>query len=81
MLAFYLSTPTKPDAGVNSQLKELLTTLNSALSGNTFLVEVSYIHFLADFIFCFMFIPYLPECETLFFPSLFMSKNGIGGGS
>lgn len=67
MLAFYLSTPTKPDAGVNSQLKELLSTLNSALSGNKFLVGVSYMHFLGDFTFCIVIMPYLPEYETFFF--------------
>jgi len=45
VLAFYLSTATKPDTGVDSHLKELLTTLNSALSENKFLVGVSYMHF------------------------------------
>ncbi|GFG40008.1 hypothetical protein Cfor_12981 [Coptotermes formosanus] len=39
VLAFYLSTPTKPDTGVSTQLKELLTTLNSALSESKFLVR------------------------------------------
>jgi len=69
VLAFYLSTPTKPDAGVSSQLKELLTTLNTALSGNKFLVGVSNVHFLGDFTFCVVIIPNLPECETLIFPN------------
>jgi hypothetical protein len=51
---------------VNSQLKELLTTLNSALSGNKFLVGVSHMHFLGDSTFCKVIIPYLPEYEALF---------------
>lgn len=37
VLACYLSATSKPDAGVSKQLKEHLTTLNSALSGKKFL--------------------------------------------
>ena len=74
MLAFHLSTATKPDTGVNSQLKELLTTLNLALSGNKFLAGVSYLHFLGNFTFCIVIIPYLPEYETLFSPNLSSQK-------
>jgi hypothetical protein len=81
VLAFYLSTPTKPDTGVNSQLKELLTTLNSALSGNKFLVGVSYMHCLGDPTFCKVIMQYLPEYETLFFPLILHHKNGGVGGS
>jgi hypothetical protein len=63
VLAFYLSTSAKLDTGVNSQLKELLTTLNSALSGNKFLVGVSFMDLLDHF--CRVSIPYFREYETL----------------
>jgi hypothetical protein len=77
VLAFYLSSPTKPDTGVSSQLKELLTTLNSALSENKFLVGVSYVHFSGDFAFCRVIVPYLPGYKTIFFPNSSSEKWGV----
>jgi hypothetical protein len=53
VIAFYMSASSKPDTGVNDQLRELLSSLNFALSGKEFLTGVGCIYsFSGDFTLC-----------------------------